>query len=401
MSASANQREYTVSEALNGLTEDIVRRKGSQRGSVRRAAGKWYIEYFAWVADESGNLQWRRQCRPVEGATSRRDAERKGYQQHVGRANELCQMPAGLATLKQFIEARFQPDHIDRLKLNGRILYHSMLKNHVLPTLGDMQLRAVTPQLVQQLISSKLAAGLSVQTVTHVRNVLSAVFRHARSLKFFGGELPTEGVKLPEMVRAERGALTWDQVLMLVQAVPPSYKPLVIVLAQTGMRIGEAAGLIWRRVNLSDEWRVSDGEAIAPNSILIASNWTRGERTTLKGRGKWRKVPLTTESWVALMTQYEQSKWRGEDQPVFAGQTGRPLDPHNVANRVLKPAARKIGLGWICFHVLRHTSATLADKAGLTAAEKQKILGHSTEAMSQHYTHPELDGVRAKLERLN
>jgi len=95
------------------------------------------------------------------------------------------------------------------------------------------------------------------------------------------------------------------------------------------------------------------------------------------------------------------ARFRGEDQPVFATRTGTPLDVSNVSYRVLKPAARKLGLPWVSCHHLRHTTATLADKAGLTIGEKQKIPGHRTADISTHYTHPEIEHVRAAMEEMS
>jgi len=101
-----------------------------------------------------------------------------------------------------------------------------------------------------------------------------------------------------------------------------------------------------------------------------------------------------------MTLHFETAGFRGEDQPVFASRNGTPLDAHNVSNRALKKAAVKIGLPWISFHSLRHTTATLADKAGLTTAQKMKILGHRSAEMSEHYTHPEMESVRAAMEQM-
>ena len=377
-----------------------MRRKGEQRGSVYFRGGSWYISFRTLAVDENGNVQWKSVWRKVEGATSKRDAERKGYEQHVASANALCKVPQGLATLKQFIDLRFRPEHIDLLKKSGRIHYESILRNHILPSLGAMPLRDIHSRVIQTLLSAKFQSGkLSPQTITHIRNVLSAIFRHAIHLGYYEGRLPTEGLKLPAMVRRERRALTWDQVKMLAEAIHPKHRPLIIVLAQTGMRIGEACGLRWKDVNLTDEWRIVDGQALPPNSIWVRSSVTKGERTTPKSPASWRKIPLTAEAWVALMEQYERTEFRGEDHPVFCSNVGTPLDYHNVSSRSLRTAGRKIGLPWVTFHSLRHTCATLADRV-LTPAEKQKILGHSTSAMSMHYTHPELERVRRAMEQM-
>lgn len=402
---------YHVSEALLGLREDMVRRKGSQNGSVRAVAGRWYVQFARWVKDETGNLAW---CR-TELAMSRdgkplmaigadrigkREAERLAYELYVAPANGINSMPQGLATVQQFVDLRFRPDHIALLKASGRQHYEHLLRAHILPTLGAMQLRDVDADMVQRLLSAK-AQTYSSQTVLHVRNALSALFRHARRLKFYSGALPTEDAALPTLRHAERRALTWPQVAALADGMPQRHRALVIVLAQTGMRIGEAAGLNWSACNFTDEWAVRDGIAIPANAICVRRNWTRGELTDLKGSDKVRIVPMTAEVWVALQVHRERSKWIGEDQPVFTGNTGSRLDAHNVGQRSLKTAAAKIGCPWVSWHVLRHTAATLGEVAGLTPAEKQKILGHRSQALTIRYTHPEAEGVRAKLESIS
>lgn len=379
-----------------------MRRKGEQKGTARKRGGTWYVQFYRWEPDEQGNLHYRRTERKVDGKfRTSGQALAAGYEQHVQGANAVNKVPQGLATIKQFVEARFQPDHIDMLKKSGRVHYKTMLQSHILPSLGDVQMREVSPQMIQAVISAKLAAGYAPQTLAHIRNALSAIFRHARNLRFYTGQLPTEGVRLPEIVHEERRAMTWEQVQQLADAMPSQYRPLVIVLAQTGLRIGEACGLRWRWVNLGDEWRVVDGEALPPNSLLVASNWTRNQRTTVKNRNAWRKIPLTAESWVAFMEQWAASKFRGDDHPVFASRVGTPLDGHNLLNRVFKPHAKKLGLAWANFHCLRHTTATLADQVGLTVAEKQKVLGHGTARMATHYTHPEMERVRQALEQMS
>jgi len=399
---------YHVTEALLGLKEDMVRRKGSQNGSVRVVAGRWYVQFSRWLQDDQGNLKWKRtevamarDGNPVmavgEGRVGKREAERIAYEMYVAPANGLNSVPQGLATVQQFVDLRFRPDHMAQLKASGRDHYEYMLRAHVIPTLGAMQLREVSTDTVQRLLTAK-SKTYSSQTILHIRNVLSALFRHARRLKFYNGALPTEDASLPTLRHAERRALRWDQVCMLADRMPKRHQALVILLAQTGMRIGEAAGLNWSDINFEDDWQVRDGLAIPANSVCIRRNWTHGELTDLKGTDKVRLVPLTAETWVGLQIHRQSSRWCGEEQPVFTGNTGARLDAHNVGQRSLKTAGAAIGCPWVSWHVLRHTAATLGDVIGLTSAEKQKVLGHRQQAQSISYTHPEMEGVRSKME---
>jgi integrase len=365
---------------------------------VRLRGKVWYIAFREPQLGPEGQLEYRKVERPIEGATSRRDAERKGYDQWVSKANAIARVPQGVATLAEFIELRFNPDHVAGLKPTGQQHYRMMLQ-HILPTLGTIKLADVSPQMVQILLNAKTKSGLSPQTVLHIKNALSAVFRHARFMRFYEGQLPTESVKTPAVVRKERHALTWPQVQLLADKIDPRYRPLVIVLAAGGLRIGEAMGLRWSHINLSDEWVVIDGEALPPNSLLVNSAWVRGARTTTKTRAGWRKIPLISDSWVALAMHFEAAERRGPDDPVFCSQAGTPFDQHNVAARYLKPAARALGLPWVSWHCLRHTCSTIADRV-LTVAEKMRLLGHSDISMAAHYTHPDLERVRAAMERM-
>jgi integrase len=51
----------------------------------------------------------------------------------------------------------------------------------------------------------------------------------------------------------------------------------------------------------------------------------------------------------------------------------------------------------VTWHSFRHTNATLADQAGLTDTERQRVLGHASDRMTRHYSHADLERVRAKL----
>jgi integrase len=48
----------------------------------------------------------------------------------------------------------------------------------------------------------------------------------------------------------------------------------------------------------------------------------------------------------------------------------------------------------------RYTNSTLADQAGLSVAERQRILGHSSSAMTMRYTHAELETMRERMEKI-
>lgn len=60
-----------------------------------------------------------------------------------------------------------------------------------------------------------------------------------------------------------------------------------------------------------------------------------------------------------------------------SGRTGGPSDPSWQSN-VFKEAIRNTGLPVICFHDLRHTSATVLLARGANVKMVSEMLGHST-----------------------
>jgi integrase len=76
------------------------------------------------------------------------------------------------------------------------------------------------------------------------------------------------------------------------------------------------------------------------------------------------------------------------EAPVFPATNGRPLNPDNLRNRVLKPAAEEADVSWIGFHSLRHTFASLHIYRGTNVVQLQKLLGHHSASFTlDRYTH--------------
>ena len=415
----------------------MARRRGQKTGFVYRRGDSWFGQFRIDTPelDEKGKFKRKTLTKfiaPAAGPGKVKEAKAKWlfYQEHLKDLHRSG--PMSMKTIAEFVRDCFEPQVVWACKPTGKAHYKNMLKNHVLPTLGDFPLRDVRAQHVQNLIRAKLdwrdehGKGLSVQTVVHVRNTVSAVFRHAKRLQAYSGDLPTEGVRLPALQHAEKRALTWLQVQALaawighpaegekkkhaadhdpkkIAADNEQLGALVVILAVTGLRIGEAMGLRWKRVNLTDQPAMVDGELIPAYTIAVRENFVRGAYGTLKTSKSRRNIPLTTESWYQFTRLRQVAKFANPDDPVFAGaKSGKPLDQHNIAARFLRVAGKRkeVGCPWVSWHVLRHTAATLADQVGLSVAERQRILGHAAADMTLHYTHAELERVRGQMERI-
>ncbi len=73
---------------------------------------------------------------------------------------------------------------------------------------------------------------------------------------------------------------------------------------------------------------------------------------------------------------------------VFATREGLPLGRWNLLRKHLKPAAKKLGLLAVTWHLLRHSHATMLDSVGTPIGTMQSLLGHSTPEITREiYLH--------------
>lgn len=375
--------------------EQEMRRRGQRTGYLKKIGPSWFLQYRKGKVDRH-RVTVRVGAAKGFGKLTRKQAERIAWDSFLSMVDQVTIFPKSRQTVEHFVRESFEPGLVWTLKPSGKAHYGRILGKHVLPTLGKFELGEVAPQDIQALIRAKLAAGLSVQTALHIKNAISAIFRYAKGMRAYSGDLPTEGVRMPAVQAVERRSLNWPQVQMIAAELPEQVEILVIVLTLTGLRIGEAVALRWKRVNLDGEPKVVDGEILPAYTLAVRENHVLGQYGTLKTPKSRRNIPLSAEAWIAL----SRLQPGAPDAPVFANRVGKPIDWRNIAMRFLKPTVKRLGLPWVSFHTLRVTNATLADQAGLSVSERQRILGHSSAAMTMHYTKPELETMRERMEMI-
>jgi integrase len=167
----------------------------------------------------------------------------------------------------------------------------------------------------------------------------------------------------------------------------------------TTMNIAEICGLRWKRINLSAEPMISDGESIPGYHVAVREQWYRREFGSVKAKARRRNLPLPSLLVEALTMLRAFTKFNGPDDIVFAGKTGRPVDESAMLKRQIRKAAAAIGAPALGWHDLRRTFATLADQLGMTMGQRQALMGHSRAAMTMQYTHTPTEQARAALEQ--
>jgi site-specific recombinase XerD len=168
-----------------------------------------------------------------------------------------------------------------------------------------------------------------------------------------------------------RGALRWGK----SEAVLP---PAIRLMVSTGMRVGELCKL-----------RIED---VAPD----------GSSLRIHGKGSRDRVAYISDA--ALRNELEKivshrHKGRQSCDAVFLNRYGKQIRPQSIRS-MLRRYASLVGLARrITPHMLRHTAATLLIETGVDIRFVQRMLGHSSIATTEIYTHISDEALRTTLER--
>jgi integrase len=271
------------------------------------------------------------------------------------------------------------------------------LRAHVRPRWDGVRLNRITREDVQAWANDLSRAGLAPATVVRVFHLLSASLVDA--VKY--GRLavsPAEHVDLPAATPGHERYLTRAELDVILEHLNEPYRSMAALLAGTGLRFGELAGLHWQRVDL--------GERLLSVVEVYDSTEREIKPYPKSGSRKVRSVPLA--SWVAEILDAlprtpgpcgvpHRSGVACRSGLVLPAPRGRALDERNVRPRHWVPAVRAAGVGPTRLHDLRHTCASWLVQSGRTLQEVAEILGHESITTTMRYAH--LSSARYDLAR--
>ena len=250
--------------------------------------------------------------------------------------------------------------------------YRLGLDKHVLPRWGKTRLADIQHGDVQIWVNT-LAVDLAPSTVRQTHLVLSGVLKFAVR----DGRLPrnpSDGVRLPRIVKKRRGYLTHAQVEALAVATG-DYGDVVRFLSYTGLRWGEMAALKVGRLDMLRR-RIDVAEAVSePRGTIVWGTPKNHER---------RSVPFPAFLSESLARRCEN---KHREDLVFMSQEAKVLRGGNFRRSYFAPALAAVqavdpDFPTVTPHDLRHTAASLAISAGANVKAVQRMLGHASAAMT-------------------
>jgi len=214
--------------------------------------------------------------------------------------------------------------------------------NHVLPVFGHMPLTRIDRVAVQRWVNSLTANGYAPATVKKIYETLSSVLRTAVSYERLTRS-PCDKVTLPPIGHVEMRFLVPDEVNRLAEAITPHFELLIRFAAETGLRIGELAGL------QGGDYQ-PDHHTISVKRQLLKDSTppSYGDPKTAAGI---RSLTLSPP----LAARIEAIGAVG-DAPLFTSTEGGLVNGSNFRSRHFAPAVDAAGLGHVRIHDLRHSA---------------------------------------------
>ena len=341
-------------------------RRGNGEGSIyRRKDGRWVGQYTAHTAEGP-------KARYIYGKTRQAVAEKLA--KAISERDGGLVFDAGKLTVAEYMDKWLSESARNRLRPKTYKDYAGLTRNHIVPALGHLKLKKLTPLHVQQFYGAKLGAGLSKRTVEYLHAVLHSALKQAVRWELVPRNV-TEAVDPPRPERKERSTLNLDQArFFLESARDDKWEALYVLAIQTGMRRGELFGLRWNDVDLDHGW-LHIRQTLAPDGESFSAP------KNPKSRRKIRLTPVAVDALKRHKVAQNEDRlrqggsWRDHGL-VFCSSVGTPMSPDNFVRRSYKPLLRRAGLPEISFHDLRHTFASLMMPSEHPKVV-QEMLGHS------------------------
>jgi integrase len=251
---------------------------------------------------------------------------------------------------------------------------HSRILAMIVPLIGKVKMNDVADHHVQKVVDSLREQGREESTINRYRAYLKTIFRHAKKKWRIAPYAPSIDL-VPEPKGRLRVYTSEEEkaILDYLRRVDPGMADFIVVLADTGLRVGELLSAIYSS-NINFE----------ANLIHI---WDTESKS-----GEPKSIPMTKRVREVLVRRKEL----GDDRPF-------PYD----YNRDIRPMWDKVreAMGWEeagaeVLHGFRHTCATrLYSKTGDLYLVKH-WLAHSNITVTERYAHMSPDKLQAGLTAL-
>ena len=374
-------------------------RRRYQQGSLTKDGDRWVGRWREDVQLPSGEVKRIRRKEilgTLEELPTKKLAQR-ALAKRLEPVNHEDYRPTSTVTFGLFAD-KWMKEIMIHHKPSSQSSERSVIGVQLVPFFGEHQLRSINLEMIQRFVNTSEKKPKTVKNAVSVLMVMwdmATAWGYVQHNPFPRGTNGRLLLKLPAVVKGKGYNFTVEETLAIIEKAQGRWKVFFRILAETGMRPGELAGL-----------RTVD---VGPRAIRIAQSVWQQRVQTPKTENAVRTFAISTALGEAIREMIDVDRHMHDrrtgalpglrvepSQVLFTTETGRPLGMDNFRHRVLNPILDELGIraklqalgvrgGNYAF---RHMNATLMDGLNTPLKTRQKRLGHADIATTMaHYTH--------------
>lgn len=363
---------------------DAMARRRYQNPKPKRHGNQWRI--LVWKDVFEGGGWTRRRVPYVLGATSE-----IGFREAQQRASTVMdplnlqpRNPGVAVTFGQFVDDVYRKLFLPVKSKSHSDRYEGVLKNHLVPVFGNVTLfdlaRPTDTEVEKYFISLK-DKELAQASMSKILNCFSSVMALAVKKSYISTN-PADNVVLPraKVGKKTKPHISPEEAAAILELVAEPYATMIFVAVNTGLLPSEIAALRWKDV-LDDalviDERYCRGEWGAPktearNAVLAVSINVIQRIHRLKG------LTVRIGGGRAGYQTFKLVKRSEPDDLVFQSvRKGVVMRDNNILSRHIKPAARKLQIGFVNWRCFRTSYATWLKRAGVPVRDAQGQMRHA------------------------
>ncbi len=291
----------------------------------------------------------------------------------------------------------------DRVKLRTYNRYRDLLRLHIIPTLGEVEIKDLTRRGIQELLIQKKREGcvrnsgesLSSSTINLMLTVLNLSLEYACDMEYLEVNPCTRLKRAPSDSKTVEAFTKDEQRRIEKQIDELDDRRLfgIILCLYTGLRIGELLGLEWQDVDFErgiikiEKTVYRDKNENGKWELIIDTPKTKSSK---------REIPLPKYLLKLMKAQRKTSI----SNYVIENKKGERMSTRSY-QYIFERLTEKAEVRKLNFHALRHTFATRALECGMDIKTLSEIMGHKNASITlNRYAHSMLETKIAMMQKL-
>ena len=310
----------------------------------------------------------------------------------------------GKQSIKDYLQEWVENHGTVNLRPSTFAGYKSNINNHIIPTIGHVQLRQLTSAMLDNMFQKLFEKGLSQSSVRYCHRIMSVALEAARKYNYIESN-PAQSIitKFGKQGKTPDPYTVQQMQQLIGNILGTEWEMMVMLGGMYGLRISEVLGLRWDNVDIKKgtfnvveqlPYKLLPGTLMLPDELPPVKSHDRLLPITEAAR------PYFERQLDLQARQKELARLSGtayyDNRLVVAKPNGVPFRRETVSSD-FGQLLRRFDLPHIRYHDLRHAAATNMHQLTGDFYTVGQILGHSLKGVGMQLgISSSLDSVTAQ-----